>query len=516
MAPKAAAGQAAAQRFSNGGGTLVHQLRTFYGISVEVIDTLEARSQTGLASTSNGADLASALLVRMSPSIGEELKRKSLQGDSDLWVTENKRFDRLITAAIPFFTDPPPNALFDGGASVSVDFMVRGAGDQVLSNAAVTLYFGFNNSVSQLTNPDGVASFRVPRSSLAGMPAIVVEARSMHWNRLIRNATLKTGMVNQVRLRSFAETDPQFQTRGALSWGVEQLGLLQSDDFSGGGVKIGIVDSGCDATHEFLSHVVKGYDAGPYATSDSWKNDDDGHGTHVAGIVGARSRKEGWSVRGVAPGAELYIYKVFPDGKFFTIAKAIRQAIADGVDVLNMSLGSGDSDSFMAEQIQAARDAGIACIVAAGNSADEVKFPAYLDTAMAITAIGIESWVPSGSLHENQIVAELKTPNRGFFSPAFTCLGESSDFAAPGVAVISTFPSGGFKALDGTSMAAPHVAGLAAVYLAHDPALKNSRRDRSRIDLLHQRMRASAVQLPFGPARNGAGLPVFLRPNGAG
>jgi len=507
MAPKAAAGEAGVQRFADGGASIIHQLRTFSGIDIEVIDRIRPKNQASLAGTSAG-NAAEALLVRMDPVKGTLLQQQSLDSSSPIWVSANKTFERLIPSVSPFNAPPPFNALFDSDATVQIDIQVMGQNDNIIRNATVTIYgFGLQG-ISQLTNPDGVASFRLPSSALSGIPAIVIDAQSMYWNRVIRNAPVKTGVVNRAKLKSFSEYDPTFQTRGAVSWGVQQLGLIRSAEILGRGVKIGVVDSGCDASHKFLGHISKGGDFGPSATADSWRNDEDGHGTHVAGIIGAQSHKEGWSVRGMAPGAEFYIYKVFPDGKFFTIAKAIEQAIADGVDVLNMSLGSNSADPFLAERLQAARNAGIACIVAAGNSADDVRFPANLDSVMAITAVGSVQVMPADSGHATTITKELTSPD-GLFSPTFTCYGSSADFAAPGVGVISTFPNNGLKALDGTSMAAPHIAGLAALLLAHDPMFSNSRRDRARVDLLHERLRASARQLPFGPARSGAGLPIF-------
>jgi subtilisin family serine protease len=125
-----------------------------------------------------------------------------------------------------------------------------------------------------------------------------------------------------------------------------------------------------------------------------------------------------------------------------------------------------------------------------------------------VSAVGSIQAIPPDSAHFTQVVKEFASPD-GLFSPAFTCFGTSVDFAAPGVGVISTVPKNGFKAMDGTSMAAPHVTGLAALLLAHDPMLINSRRDRSRVDLLVQRLRGTAKPLAFGAARAGAGLPVY-------
>jgi subtilisin family serine protease len=102
------------------------------------------------------------------------------------------------------------------------------------------------------------------------------------------------------------------------------------------------------------------------------------------------------------------------------------------------------------------------------------------------------------------------TTSEGLFSPSFTCFGPEIGVAAPGVAIVSSVPGGGFDPQSGTSMAAPHVCGMAALMLAHHPALRAMPRDASRVSALFQMMKASAMPLPFGPERSGAGMPSLL------
>ena len=104
---------------------------------------------------------------------------------------------------------------------------------------------------------------------------------------------------------------------------------------------------------------------------------------------------------------------------------------------------------------------------------------------------------------------QLTTPE-GLFSPSFTCFGPEIGVAAPGVAIVSTVPGGGFDPQSGTSMAAPHVCGMAALMMAHHPVLRAMPRDASRVSALFQMMKASAMPLPFGAERSGAGMPSLL------
>jgi subtilisin family serine protease len=205
------------------------------------------------------------------------------------------------------------------------------------------------------------------------------------------------------------------------------------------------------------------------------------------------------------------MYKVFPKGDFFMLGGAIEAAIADGVDILNMSLGSTTLSPDIVQQISMARDAGIACFVAAGNSGNGVQFPAMLSSVMAVGAIGHTAAMPADSMSANTLAANFAAPD-GFFSPSFTCFGPSIDFAAPGVGVISTYPGNGLKALDGTSMATPHLAGLAALYLEHDPGLRSAARNAARTDLLFDMLRQRSSRLPFAADRVGNGMPMLVKP----
>jgi len=503
LAPKAAAGAAGIQAMADGGANIVDQLRTYSGLEIDIVRTL--RPAGLLALGASAAPPASALLVRMDEDKGRQLQAQTAAPSSPVRVEANQRMDLLHGLNINWRTEPHFRALFDTQGASTIDIRVIGDGDRPLSGAIVTVH-GLGMPISASTNSDGVAQISAPQHAINAIAAIVVDPASMHWSKVVRNPALEAGRANVVRVQSFMEFDPEFTKRGATSWGVDRLGATTRGELTGRGVKVGVIDTGCDVSHPLLSHVKGGADFNPDATADSWKQDDNGHGTHCAGVIGAYSSKA--SIRGMAPEAELYIYKVFPDVTFFTLDAAMEAAIAEGVDILSMSLGSDISSEILIEQFERARQAGVLCVVAAGNSGNQVKFPANLSSAVAVAAMGFTGAIPRDSISAQTFNHAFAT-NSGDFSPRFTCFGDEIDFVAPGVGVIAPVPDGGLKAMDGTSMATPHVAGLAALALAHDPALQNVPKNAARVDLLVQRLRRMCAALPWGPSRAGAGLPML-------
>jgi hypothetical protein len=221
-------------------------------------------------------------------------------------------------------------------------------------------------------------------------------------------------------------------------------------------------------------------------------------------------------VQGFAPAAEIHACRIFPGGRFSDLVSALDYCMEQGVDVVNLSLGGGDPSRIVEERIIRAKSMGIACIVAAGNSGGPVQFPASTQHVLAVAAMGRWGEFPEDSYHATQALEGFtpgSTPN-GYFPARFSCFGPEIDVCAPGVAIVSSLPPDGFGAWDGTSMAAPHVAGMAALVLAHHPDFRGAfrARDARRVERLFQIIKETATPLGFGDtARTGAGMPDVPR-----
>jgi subtilisin family serine protease len=236
---------------------------------------------------------------------------------------------------------------------------------------------------------------------------------------------------------------------------------------TGKGVTVAIIDTGIDYTHPDLGgcfgpscKVVGGYD---FENDDSDPMDDNGHGTHCAGIATANG-----AVKGVAPDAKLYAYKVLDkwgSGSFDNIIAAIDAAMdpngdgdySDHADVISMSLGgSGSPDDAMCQAVKLAVGAGVTIVVAAGN--DGPGMGTVASPGVSPDAITV------GAAYKNGTLAQFSSrgaPNYQF----------KPELSAPGVYIYSTVPKGscahcsssGYTTLSGTSMATPHVAGAVAL-----------------------------------------------------
>ncbi|MGF1735083.1 S8 family peptidase [Photobacterium satsumensis] len=212
----------------------------------------------------------------------------------------------------------------------------------------------------------------------------------------------------------------------------------------GEGVKVAVLDTGIDIDHPDLKSAIKD---SVDLTGDGIE-DTNGHGTHCAGIIGARLNNIGFV--GVAPKSELLIAKVLNNngqGANSWVTKGIYWAVENGADIISMSLGGPTSDPDLYKAIQYALYHGVFIICAAGNEGglgqNTIGYPARYGGVITVASHDING-NPSG----------------------FSSQGGEVDVMAPGSRIWSTYINGGYKELSGTSMATPFVAGLAALITA--------------------------------------------------
>lgn len=234
------------------------------------------------------------------------------------------------------------------------------------------------------------------------------------------------------------DLNPVMTFSQTIGWGISKLNIqdLHQKGFTGKGVKIGIIDSGCDLDHPDLNITsFKNF------TESNSAEDTSGHGTHVAGIIAARGNSYG--VLGVAPDCEIHIYKALDgnSGSIKGVIDALRTAIDDGMDIINMSLGTPSEVSGLEKLCKKAQLKGITVVVASGNSGLQENFyPASYDSCISV-----------GAVDDNMKVAY------------FTTYGQQLDIVAPGAEILSTYLDGSYAILSGTSMAAPFVSGCLAL-----------------------------------------------------
>ncbi|MBI3004717.1 MAG: S8 family serine peptidase [Ignavibacteriales bacterium] len=224
-------------------------------------------------------------------------------------------------------------------------------------------------------------------------------------------------------------------------------------------VDVAIIDTGIDLDHPDLN-VFKNV---TFARGSRSGNDDNGHGTHVAGTVAALDN--GIGVVGIAPGARLWAVKVLNrngSGSISDVIKGVDYVTqnAASIEVANMSLGGGDSQALK-DAIKNSADKGVVYAVAAGNSATDAgsTSPANSPDVLCVSAIADFNGQCGGGA-----AATCRSDVDDTFAD-FSNFGSVVDIAAPGVCILSTWNNGGLNTISGTSMASPHVAGAAALYL---------------------------------------------------
>lgn len=258
------------------------------------------------------------------------------------------------------------------------------------------------------------------------------------------------------------------------SWGVSRIGgnYAAATGITGAGIKVAILDSGIDYNHPDLKDNYKGGYNFAYDNNDPFDDGYISHGTHIAGIIGARNN--GTGVVGVAPEVSLYAVKVLGGmvmGDLSDILAGMEWAISNKMDVINMSIGAPIDSAAFKDVCDRAYQAGIIVVAASGNTkSNSIEFPAAYDSVIAVSS----------------------TNQDDSFS-SFSNYAPKNELSAPGAAITSTMRGGGYGSMNGTSQSAAHVTGAAAILLAKGVADGNN--DGRRADDVRTLLATSAKDL---------------------
>lgn len=263
-----------------------------------------------------------------------------------------------------------------------------------------------------------------------------------------------------------------------IPWGVHYIGSDTCwQETKGQRVRVAVVDSGIDGDHPDLRENLKG-GVNLLKRGASYQ-DDNGHGTHIAGTIAAQDNGNG--VVGVAPEAWLYSVKVLDelgDGTILGAIEALHWCMHNRISVVNMSFGTDKYSRAFEEAVRSAHEHGLLIVAAAGNDGEPgtVDYPAVFEQTLCVAAVD----------------------SRGRLA-SFSSSGPEVDLLAPGSNIISSYRWGTYVNLSGSSMAAAHVSGAAALLKARYPG--------EGIDVLRRRLISGAkVQKWPAKAMTGAGI----------
>ncbi|MBE1461844.1 S8 family serine peptidase [Kibdelosporangium phytohabitans] len=260
----------------------------------------------------------------------------------------------------------------------------------------------------------------------------------------VADQTLPTGVD-----RAFAPENPNLKINGANDF------VADAD--------VAVIDTGVDAKHPDLTVVAQTSCVNTSTCTDNSGTDDHGHGSHVAGTIGARD--DGNGVVGIAPGTRIWSAKVLDSGGSGQLSGVVAGVDwvarhADEIEVANMSLGCENcATDALNQAIANAVGKGVVFVVAAGNNHKDARTfsPANHPDVVTVSALADFNGAAGGG------AASTCRADQDDTLADFSNFGPSVEIAAPGTCILSTYKNGGYQTFSGTSMASPHVAGAAAL-----------------------------------------------------
>lgn len=382
-------------------------------------------------------------------------------------------------------------------AGFTVEIRVAGNMGEPVADATVQL-IGRSFTAQALTGRDGKATLTLAGEAAGSVTELRVEPREGYWGSRIVEPELRPGGENVVALRAI-------DNQAGRGWAERAMCFDRLPrQCRGSGARIAVIDTGVEKAHrqlEALSHGSPGVDG----KSAAWSSDASGHGTFCAGIIAARENAEtGFS--GYAPDAEMHVFRLPDVPRSSDLLAALTYCIESEIDVAFLGYGCRHGSLIVEQCLDAAKQHGVALVAAAGNTGGPVQFPASSRHVLAVAGLGYED-SPADTVQTDDLAIPVGLGS-GYYVPGFSCKGYELDLCAPAVGIVSCQAPNAYAVRAGTSLAAAHVAALAALVVAHHQDFRTdfAARNGARVERLFQILKASARPLS-DVALTGAGLP---------
>lgn len=385
----------------------------------------------------------------------------------------------------------------EGMRAKRFEVQLTDAEDKPVAKVKVRALLDWNGAHASVeSDSQGIALFSIPLS-YPKIELLIVEPEHTYWSVFVSGFE-----------RVAAPKRVSIELKALTPYG---FGLINHyapyEENAGENVSVGVIDCGV-GPHDALelaggACLVPGENAADYLDNGL------GHGTHVAGTIAAK-KLPGTEVYGVAPACRLFAYRVCPKtgnrgrARSIEIAAAIERAIADGCDVVNISMGSLEPMPEVPGILEQARNAGMVVFAATGNDGEpSIRYPARYAHSLAVGALGRDGTFPLDSPDVNH---ESPVRKGNEFVAVFSNYGRETDFIGVGVAVISTYPKGLYANMSGTSMATPFTSGMAARLLSKHPEILAMARGPERADAIIKMLFESTRKVGWSNDYEGFGV----------
>ncbi|MBE7174424.1 MAG: S8 family serine peptidase [Williamsia sp.] len=462
---------------------------------LETLDENKNKATLKLSSRTTRVAKSSSIALKVVDSIQEDGPKLVELNDDEL---ADFRFSYPGLRIIPerfyrralFLREEIKQAIRKSLVQVTSQLTVTDEAGSGLAGIYVVAFTDFENraGASGTTNKSGKLTLKLDKASIQ---RIYVYPDHTYWGYFKKNFTLAASL--SIKL---PKIDPAYKDVLRYFYDTAKLKKIKAT------LRVAVIDTGVGPHKDLVlaggANVIQGEDPADYG------DNGEGHGTHVAGIIGADG-----AIKGVAAGVKLYSYRVFPVGKDasnFDIMKAIDQAVKDKCDLINMSLGEEGLDEGIISSIKNAYAAGTVCFAANGNEdRSPVSFPASYSLTVAVSAMGRKETFPANTVQTGIVHAPYGKDKANFIAD-FSNVGPETDLTAPGVGIISTYPNDRYAIMDGTSMACPAAVGAAARILSDHPAILKMKRNQERADEMQKVLSARIQSMGFGTNFEGKGM----------
>ncbi len=472
------------------------------------IATTLARVDGGarVISDHNPSDDLARRVVILDADAGEiDRMRATLPADAMLEPIVRRSLQRRVPPA--FRNAIPLAAVAAGGSTFRVKITGRG---QPLAGIQVMFYLrgasGQPHITQTSTNKQGQAAITVPAGSVVAMVEPVPFAG--YWI-MLEDAPASGSTIDCLPI---AKAGP-----GGGGWWHTVMGIDVKAVGRGGGIKVGVIDTGCGPHPNLRQVKLVGAFVDGKTLPGSQATDVEQHGTHTTGLIGARPSKAG-DFAGMAPACDLFHARVFKSEDNGPSQADLINAIDalsrdNGCDLINMSLGGGAASGMEEDCILDALQRGTLCICSAGNDASAIDYPGAYPECAAVSAIGQIGWAPTGTFSAgNRPQDPALMAHQNLFLATFSSFGPTLACAGSGVGIVSTVPNRGdaadlYMEMDGTSMASPSVCGVLATILAGDAHYPAMPRDQSRSTAARSLLAQHCHSIGLAVKHEGRGLP---------